>query len=86
MSVNNNNNKDNQNHSRKISFSEKNANKDLIDLFQSNELEQNTVKNTNLQNFQPQNLPFKDLYFNFNLKTLSTDSIEDIQNNRHINV
>ena len=62
--------------SRKISFSEIPL-KDNIDLFQSNEIPPSS--STNYQNFQQSNIqPNKEQYFNFNLKTLPTDSIEDI--------
>jgi hypothetical protein len=62
--------------SRKISFSEIPL-KDNIDLFQSNEIPHSA--STNYQNFQHSNIqPNKEQYFNFNLKTLPTDSIEDI--------
>lgn len=66
--------------SRKISFSEIPI-KDNVNLFQSNEMPHSS--STNYQNFQQSNIHSnKDQYFNFNLKTLPTDSIEDINMNK----
>lgn len=64
-------------HQRRISFSESQI-KDQLDLFQSNEIEPNSA-NTNYNHFNISNTNnIRDQYFNFNLKTLPTDSIEDI--------
>ena len=76
MSFSNESHNFNQQQTSKISFSES-KNKDQLDVFKSYEITPNT--NTNYQNFEHLNTNInKDQYFNFNLKTLPTDSIEDI--------